>query len=66
MHEIQIEEKEKEETKIVKEEESREEKVTKKLVTLPTGNLICPYCGFNNPDDASYCLQCGQTIKKQK
>ena len=43
-----------------------EAEVAEKIIILPNSNLICPYCGFKNADDASYCLQCGQTIKKQK
>jgi len=50
---------------VVKEPVFEQEEIIEEITKLPTGNLICLYCGFNNPDDASYCLQCGQTIKKR-
>ena len=52
------------EIKLIKELETEKEDITEKIKIIPTGNLICQYCGFKNDDDANHCVQCGQTIKQ--
>ncbi|MBY9002710.1 MAG: right-handed parallel beta-helix repeat-containing protein [Candidatus Lokiarchaeota archaeon] len=50
---------------VVKEVETKKVDITEKIKIIPIGNLICQYCGLNNPDDASYCVQCGQPVKSR-
>ncbi|MHA1190846.1 MAG: NosD domain-containing protein [Promethearchaeota archaeon] len=50
---------------VVNEVETIKEEITEKIKITATSNLICQYCSFKNENDANYCVQCGQAIKKR-
>ena len=52
-----------EEVPLLQEVEIKEE-ITEKIKITATSNIICPFCGFKSPNDASYCVQCGQSIRR--
>jgi hypothetical protein len=54
-----------EKNEVIEETELVQEEIIEEIRVLPTGNLICQYCGYNNPDDAGFCIQCGQTLVKK-
>lgn len=42
----------------------REEEELKKEVSKKTGKVLCPSCDHANPRTATYCMHCGNELKK--
>jgi hypothetical protein len=49
---------------LAKELVTEKEEIIEKIKNHPISITTCQFYGFNNPEDARYCLQCGQTVKK--
>ena len=61
----ELEEVEELEEVIVKDIESEKEEQIKTSIIEVVDGIKCEYCGFGNEKTATFCVQCGQIIKKQ-
>ncbi len=44
--------------------ETREQEAELKVQIIDSNKIICNYCGYLNEEDADFCIQCGQILKK--